>query len=128
MLFTNNDGIDVTVWANAFESTGIADMAFVPSFTATPADTLNWPTLGSMISSGKRIVIFLDSGADRTKVNYILPEFDYAWETPFDQTDSSFPCTVDRPPSLKGRRQTRAPKVIRFHRSPKGTGSRQQSA
>jgi len=77
-------------------------MAYVPSFTTTPIDTLNWPTLGSMISSGKRVVIFMDSFADPTKVNYILPEFTYMWETAFDQTSPSFPCTVDRPASLKG--------------------------
>jgi hypothetical protein len=54
-----------------------------------------------MISSGKRVVIFLDSGANQN-VNFILDEFTYMWETPFDQTDSSFPCTVDRPASLRG--------------------------
>ena len=54
-----------------------------------------------MISSGKRVVIFLDSGANQN-VNFILDEFTYMWETPFDQTDSSFPCTVDRPASLQG--------------------------
>jgi hypothetical protein len=54
-----------------------------------------------MISSGKRVVIFLDSGANQN-VNFILDEFTFMWETPFDQTDSSFPCTVDRPASLRG--------------------------
>ena len=44
----------------------------------------------------------MDSFADPTKVNYILPEFTYMWETAFDQTSPSFPCTVDRPASLKG--------------------------
>src|SRR5271154_3065290 len=102
MLFTNSDGIDIQTWAGDFASAGIADLAFVPSFTTTPGDTLNWPTLGSMISSGKRVVIFLDADADQTKVNYILPEFTYMWETPFDQTNPSFPCTVDRPPSIAG--------------------------
>jgi len=48
----------------------------------------------------------MDSDADTSKVNYILPEFTYIWETPFDQTDNSFPCTVDRPPSLKGHTPT----------------------
>ena len=77
-------------------------MAYVPSFTTTPGDTLDWPTLGSMISSGKRVVLFLDSGADQSIVDYILPEFTYIWETPFDQTNHSFPCVVNRPPSLVG--------------------------
>lgn len=37
-----------------------------------------WPTLGSMIDSGKRVVVFLDAGADGSDggvVPYILPEF-----------------------------------------------------
>jgi hypothetical protein len=112
ILLTNSDGIDISLWGENFASAGMADLAFVPSFSTTPSDTLDWPTLGSMISSGKRVVIFLDAGADQTKVNYILPEFTYMWETPFDQTDSSFPCTVDRPPSIKGQFPTGRLSVI----------------
>lgn len=102
LLFTNSDGIDVNTWASDFLSAGIADLAYIPPFQTTPSDTLDWPTLGSMISSGKRVVVFLDAGANQTVVNYILPEFTYAWETPFDQTDPSFPCTVNRPPAIVG--------------------------
>jgi hypothetical protein len=102
MLFTNDDDIDVTIWGNDFQSAGIAEMAYVPSFSSTPGDTSDWPTLGSMITSGKRVVIFMDSNADPSKVDYILPEFTYAWETAFDQTDPSFPCTVNRPAGLVG--------------------------
>jgi hypothetical protein len=49
-----------------------------------------------MIDSGKRVVVFLDQGADGSSVNYILPEFEMVWETQFGVTDRSFPCTVDR--------------------------------
>jgi len=34
-----------------------------------------WPTLGQMIDNGKRVVVFMDSGADSGGVDYILPEF-----------------------------------------------------
>jgi len=35
---------------------------------------------------------------DESKVDYILNEFDYYWETPFGVTNPSFPtCEVDRP-------------------------------
>lgn len=31
-------------------------------------------------------------------MDYILPEFEYYWETPFGETDASFPnCDMDRP-------------------------------
>ena len=55
-----------------------------------------------MIDSGSRVVIFLDAGADQDIVDFILPEFTFMWETPFDQTNQSFPCNVDRPPYLQG--------------------------
>jgi hypothetical protein len=55
-----------------------------------------------MISAGTRVVIFMDSYADTAEVDYILPEFTFMWETEFDQTNSSFPCTVNRPASLQG--------------------------
>lgn len=65
-----------------------------------------------MISSGKRVVVFLDSGANHTLVGFILDEFTYMWETPFDQTNQSFPCTVDRPSSLRGQVPTGRLSVI----------------
>lgn len=41
---------------------------------------------------------FLDSGADVETVPYILNEWDYFFETPFDVTDPKFEqCTLDRP-------------------------------
>ena len=50
-----------------------------------------------MIDSGKRVVVFLDAGADDDRsVPYILPEFEMVWETPFSVTDPTFPCSVDR--------------------------------
>jgi hypothetical protein len=100
ILFTNSDGIDITVWGADFASAGLDTLAYVPSFTTTPSATSAWPTLASLISSGKRVIIFLDAGADTSKVPYILPEFTYIWETAFDQTDPSFPCAVNRPSSL----------------------------
>jgi hypothetical protein len=36
----------------------------------------DWPTLGQLIDSGKRVVVFLDSGADVSSVPFILPEFE----------------------------------------------------
>ena len=41
---------------------------------------------------------FLDAGADAS-IPYILDEFTYFFETPYDTTDPTFPqCTIDRPP------------------------------
>ncbi|KAH8108106.1 PLC-like phosphodiesterase [Cristinia sonorae] len=95
-IFTNPEGVSLpNVWAPAFEASGIADMAFVPP--TVPMKQSDWPTLGQLIDSGKRVVVFMDAGADTDRsVPYILPEFEMVWETPFSVTDSSFPCSVDR--------------------------------
>ncbi|KAI0093153.1 PLC-like phosphodiesterase [Irpex rosettiformis] len=96
LLFTNPEGVSLpNVWAPAFQQSGIADLAFVPS--AVPTKQSDWPTLGELIDAGKRVVVFLDAGADIDRsVPYILPEFEMIWETPFSVTDASFPCSVDR--------------------------------
>lgn len=100
---------------------GITPLAFVPP--SIPMKASDWPTLGQLIDSGKRVVVFLDAGADgQGSGNFILPEFPMVrilsspcqstspclstppigplstqiWETPFSQTDASFPCRVDR--------------------------------
>lgn len=40
----------------------------------------------------------MDYHADPSKVPYILDQFSYMFETPFDTTDGTFPqCAVDRP-------------------------------
>ena len=60
----------------------------------------DWPTLASMILIGKRVVFFMDYDANQTAVPWILDEFSQMWETPFDPTNRSFPCTAQRPPNL----------------------------
>ncbi|KAJ7098940.1 PLC-like phosphodiesterase [Mycena epipterygia] len=96
LLFTNPEGANVsTVWKPAFDAAGISDLAFVPP--SLPVKQSDWPTLGSMIDSGKRVVVFLDAGADGADaVDFILPEFQMIWETPFSDTNASFPCSIDR--------------------------------
>jgi len=97
LLFTNPEGQDVqTVWDPIFKSAGMDQLAFVPATTPNPIAQSAWPTLGEMIDSGKRVVVFMDASVDMTRVPYILDEFQFVWETPFDSTDASFPCTVDR--------------------------------
>ncbi|KAJ3480107.1 hypothetical protein NLI96_g8587 [Meripilus lineatus] len=96
LLFTNPESVSLpNVWAPAFQASGIAQMAYVPP--SIPMKRSDWPTLGQLIDSGKRVIVFLDYGADTDRsVNYILPEFQMIWETPFSVTDSTFPCSVDR--------------------------------
>ncbi|KAI1791264.1 PLC-like phosphodiesterase [Ganoderma leucocontextum] len=96
LLFTNPEGASLEdLWDPAFQQSGIASLAYVPP--SIPVKQSAWPTLGELIDSGKRVVVFLDAGADSDRsVPYILPEFPMIWETPFSVTDSTFPCSVDR--------------------------------
>ncbi|KDQ53667.1 hypothetical protein JAAARDRAFT_420469 [Jaapia argillacea MUCL 33604] len=96
LLFTNPDGLSYAdLWDPAFQASGIADLAYIPP--TVPVKQSDWPTLGELIDSGKRVVVFLDAGAsDGSTVDYILPEFQMIWETPYGYTNPSFPCSVDR--------------------------------
>jgi len=96
-IFTNPEGLSMNqVWLPAFQQSGMDKLAFVPP--QQPVQQSAWPTLGEMIDSGKRVVTFIDADADKANdtVNFLLPEFPNVWETPFDVTDKTFPCKVDR--------------------------------
>ncbi|KAG6841908.1 hypothetical protein H0H93_004154, partial [Arthromyces matolae] len=51
----------------------ITPFTYVPP--SMPMKYSDWPTLGEMIESGKRVVVFMDAGADTSLVDFILPEF-----------------------------------------------------
>ncbi|KAF5339646.1 hypothetical protein D9758_015586 [Tetrapyrgos nigripes] len=96
LLFTNPEGLSLTdMWKPAFDNSGVTPFTYVPPHQ--PMKRFEWPTLGELIDSGKRVIVFMDAGADGS-VDFILPEFTMAslWEPPFDSTDPSFPCSVDR--------------------------------
>lgn len=100
LLLTNGDNVGVSEFDEVFSASGIQPYAYIPGPSHNPAVLDSWPTLGEFIANNTRLVAFLDYGAMDT-VPYILPEFLYFWETPFDMTDPSFPqCIIDRPPSL----------------------------
>ena len=95
VLLTNGDNVDVSLFDSAFAASGIKPYAYVPPTTPLAIDA--WPKLGDMIKSNTRLVAFLDAGAT-SAFPYILDEFTYFFETPYDTTDPNFPeCTLDRP-------------------------------
>ncbi|KAG8774606.1 hypothetical protein FRC16_005050, partial [Serendipita sp. 398] len=94
-VFTNPERVSPkAVWSPLFEQSGLASMAYVPPHL--PMKATEWPTLGEMIQTGKRLVVFMDYGSNPAEVSYILPQFDHIWEPPFSSTDPNFPCRVDR--------------------------------
>jgi hypothetical protein len=89
------DAIRMEEFVPAFQSTGAERLAYVPNHSL---DKGAWPTLGQMIASGKRLVVFMDYNSDTTKVPYILPNYEAYVETPFSPTDDNFfNCDIDRP-------------------------------
>ena len=96
ILLVNGDNVPVTMFDDAYTSSGLKSYAYIPPTSPVAIDA--WPTLQELIKAGTRLVAFLDAGANPS-VPYILDEFTYFFETPYDTTDPTFPeCTIDRPP------------------------------
>ncbi|SPO29574.1 uncharacterized protein UTRI_04678_B [Ustilago trichophora] len=94
ILIVNADDQPATSFASAFQSTGLASKVYAPGSAAL--SKYSWPTLGSLIDSGKTVVVFIDNSADVSSVPYILPHFQNTWENPYDQTSTPFNCSIDR--------------------------------
>ncbi|KAK2597476.1 hypothetical protein QQS21_005946 [Conoideocrella luteorostrata] len=95
LLLTNGDAVPVQKFDDVFQSTGLKQYVFRPNGRLSKDQ---WPTLQQLIDAKSRLVVFMDYHADQTKVDYIISEFDYFWETPYGITDKNFPtCSVDRP-------------------------------
>jgi len=94
ILLVNIDDQPAALFGQVFQSVGLDQIAYVPENNTVPFN--QWPTLGEMIDSGKRLVVFMDFEANDTNYPYIIPEFLNVWETAFDVTDPSFSCAVNR--------------------------------
>lgn len=99
LLFVNT-GVPLSSWAKAFFEARLDLLSFIP-----PADkrqgqmrTSDWPTIASMVATNKRLVAFLSSGADEEEVPFLLPEFDYLFETDFGiESPDQYSCAPARP-------------------------------
>jgi len=95
LLLVNSENQDVSRYGAAFQASGLSKYGYRPSSTSA---TGNWPTLGSMISSNTRLVTFIASITYSASYPYLLPEFQYVFETPYLVTKlAGFNCTLDRP-------------------------------
>ncbi|KAJ3551406.1 hypothetical protein NPX13_g11370 [Xylaria arbuscula] len=91
LLIVNSDSFEVDEFGSVFEASGISDYGYTP-------DGSGWPTLQTMIDANTRLVIFIASVDASSTYSYLLPEFDYVFETPYEITSlSGFNCTLDRP-------------------------------
>lgn len=99
LLLVNSDNNSTSTFGSVFSASGIDKYGYTPTTTTGPQAV--WPTLQTMISANTRLVTFIASIDYSTAFPYLLPEFSYAFETPFSVTSlSAFTCDLDRPSSL----------------------------
>jgi len=94
ILIVNSDNLPPSQYATVYQSVGLDSLSYSPTTATT--DGSQWPTLGTLIDSGKRVLTFMDSNADFASVPYIIDEFSNIWETAYDVTDQTFNCAVNR--------------------------------
>ncbi|KAF7347641.1 PLC-like phosphodiesterase [Mycena venus] len=107
LLIVNIDNLPASAYGSVFAKVGLDKLSYAP--TTSPLAASSWPTLGSMIDAGTRLVSFLDNAADLTALpvtdlyprSIFVPspsstEFTNVWETPFDVTDPAFDCSINR--------------------------------
>ena len=105
LLLTTHDQFNMTAFDHAYTVSGAKHYAFTPPIVNNTVSFLPlsaWPTLGTLIAQNTRLITFMDYGAPNPVAPYILPEFIYFWETPFDSTDPAtlHQCNMDRPRNL----------------------------
>lgn len=101
IILVNSDSASASELGAEFKTANITNYAYEPdSLTTAPS---SWPTLQTMINSGKRLVVFATPLTTSTDYPYLMSEFDFVWENNYDVTSpSNFTCEPDRPSSLSG--------------------------
>ena len=114
LLIVNSDNLAATQFASVFVAAGVNTLSYSPQSASLPAS--GWPTLGSLIDAGTRLVTFLSTTANFDTAPYLidgeysvlhptprapfpnaLAEFSNIWETPFNTVDkTAFQCQKDR--------------------------------
>ncbi|EAU92752.2 hypothetical protein CC1G_01797 [Coprinopsis cinerea okayama7 len=94
LLIVNSDNVPAARYAEVYANTGMDVVSYSPPTSPLPA--LEWPTLGSLIGSGQRVITFLSTTAN-PEIPYLIDQFPNVWETKFNVVDqSNFDCQVDR--------------------------------
>lgn len=70
LLIVNSDNVAPSEYDTVFKAAGLDTLAYAPASASLAAS--GWPTLGSLIDSGKRLVAFLSTTADFNAVPYLI--------------------------------------------------------
>jgi hypothetical protein len=103
ILLVNSENTNAQRLGAAFKASGIDKYSYTP---ASKSPQATWPTLQTMIKANTRLVTYIASLADNTGATYLLDEFTYVYENPFEVTSfGNFTPTPDRPTSLQRKPQ-----------------------
>ncbi|CAG8738684.1 6884_t:CDS:2, partial [Racocetra fulgida] len=92
IFWENSDNIDPLRYKDEYDKANLTQYCFTQS-VGEP-----WPTLSTIIQSGKRVINFMDKNTNNNTVPWLMPEYSYVFETPFQNSDpNAWQCTVDRP-------------------------------
>ena len=86
-----------------FKGANLTSYAYVPPSRTTALE--KWPTLQDMISNSTRLVAFIAplDPASNTVAPYLLDEFTFVWENPYDvMSPVNFSCLPERPLAVQG--------------------------
>ena len=101
ILLVNSENASAQELDVEFKAANIASYGYVPPFASAALAT--WPSLQSMIDKNTRLVTFVASLPTNTIAPYLLDEFAFVFENPYNVTSlSDFSCAADRPPAVKG--------------------------
>lgn len=103
LVLVNMNGVDARELEGVYSQADIAHYGYIP-FDSRPPPLSNqtkssWPTLGKMIDDGSRLVSFVQPlRHDRENAPYLLDQFTFMYENPYDVTEpGNFTCLPDRP-------------------------------
>ena len=58
----------------------------------------DWPTTASLVATNRRLITFLSSGANENIAPFLLPQWDYMFETDFGiESPDQYSCLPSRP-------------------------------
>lgn len=70
LLIVNSDNLPATQFASIFVAAGVDSMSYSPQSASLPAS--GWPTLGSLVDAGTRLITFLSTTASFEAVPYLI--------------------------------------------------------
>lgn len=96
LLLVNSDDVHIEYFARSFEQSGITGYSYVPA-AGSASNMTAWPTLGELIAANTRLVSFVAGLRPSSFYPYLLDEWQYVFETPYEVIAPSFVCELNRP-------------------------------